>query len=480
MDILIVTAEFSPLARASDAADAVASLAKALRQLGHDVTVAMPRFSDAERVGLMFARRLTPLSLPAGGEVTVYDGQLPSGVRMALFDAPALFDRKGVYGEDDKPFSDNAKRFGLLSQAAVALVRQRESQGGAFDLFHLHDWPAALVPLVLRRAPGPDVPTVLTIHDVRRQGVFSARDLDSLGLGRDVHADEGVKLNSRVNVLKGGVLTADAVTTVSPAYAREMCSEAVAGPLATILSGLVRPVVGIANGIDYATNNPATHPLIVSRFDAEDPSNKGRSKTALIRELGLELELSQPLLAVVGQATRENGFDLLAAALPSILKNPVTVVVGVKPPSQAGVVSKLDAAMDKHQDRARLIPDTDERLTHQIFAAADLVVVPTRHVPCGQQQLMAQRYGAVPIVYATGGHLDTVVDCDASLETGTGFMFDELSPKALTEAVERGLVAASRPEWGGLRRRIMRLDLGWDRPARRYLQVYRQAIGAHA
>jgi len=298
MDILIVTAEFSPLARASDAADAVASLAKALRQLGHDVTVAMPRFSDAERVGLMFARRLTPLSLPAGGEVTVYDGQLPSGVRMALFDAPALFDRKGVYGEDDKPFSDNAKRFGLLSQAAVALLRQRESQGGAFDLLHLHDWPAALVPLVLRRAPGPDVPTVLTIHDVRRQGVFGARDLDSLGLGRDVYADEGVKLNSRVNVLKGGVLAADAVTTVSPAYAREMCSEAVAGPLAMILSGLVRPVVGIANGIDYATNNPATDPLIVSRFDAEDASNKGRSKTALIRELGLELELSQPLLAV--------------------------------------------------------------------------------------------------------------------------------------------------------------------------------------
>jgi starch synthase len=344
----------------------------------------------------------------------------------------------------------------------------------------LHDWPAALVPLVLRRAPGPDVPTVLTIHDVRRQGVFGARDLDSLGLGRDVYADEGVKLNSRVNVLKGGVLAADAVTTVSPAYAREMCSEAVAGPLATILSGLVRPVVGIANGIDYATNNPATDPLIVSRFDAEDASNKGRSKTALIRELGLELELSQPLLAVVGQATRENGFDLLAAALPSILKNPVTVVVGVKPPSQAGVVSKLEAAMDKHQDRARLIPDTDERLTHQIFAAADLVVVPTRHVPCGQQQLTAQRYGAVPIVYATGGHMDTVVDCDARLETGTGFMFDELSPKALTEAVERGLVAASRPEWGALRRRIMRLDLGWDRPARRYLQVYRQAIGAHA
>lgn len=480
MDILIVTAELWPLACASDAAESVASLAKALRQLGHDVTVAMPRYAETERVGLMLARRLAPLSLPGGGEVTVYDGQLPSGVRLALFDAPALFDRRGVYGEDDKPFSDNAKRFGLLSQATVALVRHRESQGGAFDLLHLHDWPAALVPLVLRRAPGPDVPAVLTIHDIRRQGVFASKDLESLGLGRDAYADDGVKLASRVNVLKGGILTADAVTTVSPSYARELHTEAVAGPLAPVISGLLRPIIGITNGIDYSTHNPATDPLIVSRFDAEDCSNKGRSKTTLLRDLGLELDVDQPLVAAVGHATRDSGFDLLAAALPGILKNPVSFVVGLRSPSHAGTVAKIESALGRVPERARLIADVDERLVHQIFAAADLVVVPTRHVPCGSQQQMAARYGAIPVVYATGGHLDTVVDCDAGLETGTGFVFEDLSPKALAEAVERGVEATTRPAWAQVRRRVMRLDLGWDRPARRYLQVYRQAIGAHA
>jgi starch synthase len=480
MEILFVTAELGPLAGVSDAAGAVASLAKALRQLGHEVTVAMPRYRETERAGLLLARRLTPLVLPGGGEVTVCDGQLASGVRLALFDAPALFDRPGIYGEDDKPYADNAKRFGLLSQAAVALVRQREAQGGAFDLLHLHDWPGALVPLVLRRAPGPDVPTVLTVHDVRQQGVFPLRELELLGLGRDADAEEGVKLGSRVNVLKGGLLSAGAVTTVSPAYAQEMQSQELSGPLAAVISEMGRPIVGIVNGIDYATCNPATDPLIVSRFHAEDCANKGLSKTALVRELGLELDPERPLAACIGSATRDGGLDLLAAALPTVLKNALTVVVALRRAAQGPLVDRLEAALGQCRERCALVREADEAMEHRILSAADLLVVPARHVPCGSLQLVGQRYGAVPVVSGSGGHLDTVIDCDAGLTTGTGFMFDELSASALAQAVERALVAMRSPAWARLRRRVMRLDLGWDRPARRYLQVYRQAIGARA
>ncbi|MBN1610244.1 MAG: glycogen synthase [Polyangiaceae bacterium] len=480
MEILFVTAELEPLAGVSDAASAVASLAKALRQLGHEVTVAMPRYRETERSSLLLARRLTPLVLPQGGEVTVYDGQLASGVRLALFEAPALFDRPGIYGEHDKPFADNAKRFGLLSQAAVALVRQREAQGGAFDLLHLHDWPGALVPLVLRRAPGPDVPTILTVHDVRQQGVFPLRDLELLGLGRDVDADEGVKLGTRVSVLKGGLLSACIVTTVSPAYAQEMRSEALSGPLAAVVSEMSRPIVGIINGIDYATCNPATDPLIVSRFHAEDCANKGLSKSALIREFGLELDPDRPLVACIGTATRDGGLDLLAAALPAVLKNALTMVVALRRTSQGPLVDRLEAALAPYPERCALVREASEAMEHRLLAAADLLVVPARHVPCGSLQLMGQRYGAVPVVSASGGHLDTVVDCDAGLATGTGFVFDELSPNGLAQAIERGLVAMRDPGWAHLRRRVMRLDLGWDRPARRYLQVYRHAIGARA
>jgi starch synthase len=241
-----------------------------------------------------------------------------------------------------------------------------------------------------------------------------------------------------------------------------------------------RPIVGIVNGIDYATCNPATDPLIVSRFHAEDCANKGLSKTALVRELGLELDPERPLVACVGTATRDGGLDLLEQALPAILKNSLTMVVALRPPSRGPLVERLEAALRQCPERSALVREANEAMEHRLLAAADLLVVPARHVPCGSLQLMGQRYGAVPVVCASGGHLDTVVDCDPGLTTGTGFLVDELSANALAQAIERGLVALRDPGWAHLRRRVMRLDLGWDRPARRYLQVYRQAIGARA
>lgn len=476
MDILMVAAELGPYVRESPAADSIASLGKALRQLGHDVTIALPRYPGFEAAGLLVARRLTPLPLPGGGEVTVFDGQLSSGVGLALFDAPVLYDRPGVYGEDGKDYPDNAKRFGLLCQAAAALVRQRVGQGQAFDVLHLHDWPAALLPVALRRTAGPAVPAVLTIHDVTRQGSFSSKELDALGVPRELNTEEGVKLGTRVNALKGGIVFADTVTTVSPSYAREMQTEERAGALAAVLAG--KPIVGICDGIDYAVHNPATDPAIVSRYDAEDTANKGRSKSALLAELGLEMEVDRPLVIAVGEPSKSAGFDLVAAALPTMLKNDLAFVVAGR--GQGTLAKRLVAAKSRYADRYAFVEDPDEALVHRLYAAADIVLVPSRHEPCGVSQLVAQRYGAAPVARATGGILDTVVDCDAHLETGTGFLFDEDTPQALAGALARAVAACVTPAWGGLRRRMMRLDLGWDRPARRYLQVFRQTLGATA
>jgi starch synthase len=474
MDILMVAAELAPYVRQTDAAEAVASLAKALRQLGHDVTVALPRFPGLEASGLQVARRLTPLPLPSGGEVTVLDGQLSSGVRLVLFDAPVLFERAGVYGEGEEDYPDNPKRFGLLSEAAAALVRQRAQQGQAFDVVHLHDWPAALVPLSLRRLPGPTLPSVLTIHDARRQGSFPLRDLEALGISRELAESEGLVLGGKINVLACGVASADAITTASPSYAEDMLREELSGPLAPLLAAGNKPLIGVTNGVDYAQCNPATDTALTSRYDAEDASNKGRSKTKLLLELDFELEPDRPLFVATGPLTADKGFDLLASSLPSLAKQDLVLVVAGK--SSEPLFARLQALASDYSDAFSLLADPDDALLHRIYGAADFVLVPSRHEPCGTAQLFGQRYGALPVVSTSGGLKDTVVDCDAQFETGTGFVFEELVPRGLAGAVGRALAAYASPVWPRLRRRVMRLDLSWDRPARRYLQVYRQTL----
>jgi len=472
----MVSAELSPYARASETADAVASLAKALRQLGHEVTVALPRYKSLESSGLLMARRLTPLALSSGAEVTVFDGQLPSGVKLVLFDAPVLFDRAGIFGEDGQDYPDNAKRFGLLCEAAAALLRQRAQLATAFDILHVHDWPAALVPVLLR-VLGPSVPSVLTIHDVTRQGIFPNKELDALGVPPEL-VDEALKLGNKINVLKAGVSFSAAITSVSSAYTNELTSADRAGALAEVISGSGKPLIGIINGLDYGIYNPATDPALVSRYDAEDTSNKARSKVALLRECNLDLDPARPLLAVIGDADKERGLDLAAAALPQLLKNPVSVVFAVQ--GRAKFIEKVANLAQNNPDVLCLVRDFTDAQRHRMLAAADVLLQTGRHEPSGASAMAAQRYGALPVAFATGGVHDVVVDCDSSFETGTGFLFDAMTQKELLGAATRALSAYLSPAWPRLVRRVMRLDHNWDRPARRYLQVYRQTLGANA
>jgi len=472
----MVAAEIAPYVSATETADAVASLGKALRQLGHNVTVLAPRQPGFESAGLLLARRLTPLPLPEGGEVHVLDAQLPSGVQLTLFDAPVLFDRAGVYGEGDQDYPDNARRFALLSQAAAALVRQREQQGKAFDVVHVHDAPAALTPLALSGTTGPSVPTVLTIHDARRPGSFSAEEAEEILRGRSEEARDLLWLDDRVNLLKAGIVTADTVTTVSPSYAAELSDEERSGSLARAIRESGKPIIGIVDGIDFATYNPATDGALHSRYDAEDATQKQICKGQILEALELDVDLERPLVACAAGTSQEEGFDLVLGALPMLLKTDARFVFAGEWP--AAVSRRLKTARTRHRDSLGLIENADAAAIRRLNAAADLVIVPARHVPCGKAQLVAQRYGAAPVARAVGGHVDTVIDCDASLGTGTGFLFDEDTPDALVAAVRRGVAAFSTAAWPRLRRRVMRLDVGWDRPARRYLQVYRQTLAS--
>lgn len=461
-------------------AEVVASLSKALRLLGHKVTVVLPRYQALESSGLMMARKLTPMVLDAGSarpiEITMYDVRLSTGVELVILDVPGFADRPGVYGEGGVDYEDNGRRFALFSRAVVEFVRQRARAGAPFDLVHVHDWPTALVPYLLREQPVGATRSVLTIHNLSHQGLFPRAVLEHLGLGEEHFRPDRLEFYGQVSFLKGGILSSDALTTVSTTYANEILTPKQGERLDGVLRTRASKLTGIVNGIDYAVWNPMTDPAIIARYDAEDTGNKGRCKSALLQELGLEIRPERPLLVSVGRVVAQKGSDLLASALPKLLKNDVAVVIAGE--GDRELTAKIEAAVAKAPERAKYLGLVSEAVVHRLVAAADLALLPSRYEPCGLVQLYAQRYGAAPVAARTGGLIDTIVDIDAELETGTGFLFDKPTATALVGGVQRALSALTSPRWSAVRRRVMRLELGWDRPARRYVHVYRQVIGS--
>jgi starch synthase len=485
MDILFVTTELAPFVKVGGLADVSAALPKALRLLGHNVTLVTPRYPAFEAGGLLVARRLTPLKLTLGErtfDVTVFDGRLASQVDVILVDAPGLYDRAGVYGEAGADYADNALRFSVLARAAVELARQRAAAGKPFDILHVNDWPTALAPTYVRDLTRATpalaaTRTVLTIHNVAHQGVFSKETLPELGLSWDDFNVDGIEFYGGINLLKQGIRTADAITTVSPTYAREIQAPEGGEKLDGVLASRASSLVGVANGVDYSVWNPATDPNLVARYDAEDAANKVRCRGALQKELGLAIDATLPLIVNVGRIVPQKGSDLVAAALPKLLRAS-DAQIAIAGDGEDALVERIESAVAKSHGRAAFVRAAPEALVHRMFAAADIVLVPSRFEPCGLVQMYAQRYGAPPVARATGGLVDTIVDCDAQLETGTGFLFDEPTVDALVGATLRAVAARSHARWPQLVRRVMRLDRGWERPARRYEQLYRQLVGA--
>lgn len=462
MRILMVSSELAPVAKVGGLADAVSALSKTLSRLGHEVTVALPRYKVVEDAGLMLARRLSPLKLPCG-EATVFDAKLNPGVLVTFFDIPGLYDRAGIYDDDGKAYPDNLKRFGMFCQAVAAHVQKRAASGEGFDVVHLHDWPSALVSHLLR---GTGIRTVLTVHNAAHQGVFPIAEAHELGFeGAELVSGDGV-----LNALRVGLEAADAVTTVSPTYARELQTEPGAEGLSAVFAARGAAFLGILNGVDYASFSPSTDSNLVARYDAEDARNKGRCKASLLAELEMSIDPSLPLFVSLGRVCLQKGSDLLADAIPLLARGPGQLLIAGE--GDPELEARLVAAVDACPDVAMFLGRVSEPMTHRLMAAADAVLMPSRFEPCGLVQQYAQRYGAAPIVRATGGLADTVVDCDAALATGTGFVFDEPTGEALAATAARAVSAMLTPRWGELRRRIMRLDRSWERPARQYLRVY--------
>lgn len=476
MRVLFVSSEVYPLAKTGGLADVSEALPRALAGMGADVRVLMPGYAAAkDRVPQ--ARHIADLS----GILGIEDAQLLAAripeidLPVWLVDAPALYDRDGIYQDaNGRDWPDNARRFAFLAHVAARLAMGRTDVGWTPDVVHANDWHAGLVPLLLAEEPGTRPASVFTMHNLAFQGNFPADVPPELGLPAEGPSSEAIEHYGQISFLKAGIRFADKLTTVSPTYAREILTPEFGFGFDELLRARAGDLSGILNGVDYAIWDPGHDPLIAGKYGPEDLNGKKRCKTALQRALGLPEAAETPILAFVSRLTEQKMADVLAAHLPQLAEADLQLVVLSE--GNHGFERELQDIAQNHADKFAVRIGYEESLAHRIHAGADILLAPARFEPCGLSQIYAMRYGTVPIVRATGGLADTVVDTTrASISDGraTGFVFTEPTGDALAQAIDRACALYREPlAWRRLQSNAMRQDFGWAHSAAAYLTIY--------
>jgi starch synthase len=487
--VLLVASEASPFAKTGGLGDVAAALPRALRALGHDVRILMPRFRGVERHASAIRTVVPRLEVPVGDrlvEGALLGTETSGGVPVYFLQQDHYFDRDGLYGTGDDDYPDNCERFVFFCRGAVEALIALDAMGRDAwrpQIVHANDWQTGLLPVYLRTLYRDhpvltSVATVFTIHNLAFQGVFWHHDMPMTGLGWDVFTPAGIEFYGKLNFLKGGLVFSDLLTTVSRTYAAEIRTPEFGSGLEGVLEDRSGDLYGVVNGIDYEPWNPAKDPALARPYSADEPEGKAVCRLALRRELGLD-EGPGPLVAMVTRLAWQKGLDLALESLPGMLDAGCRVALlgsGEAPLEEAW----MEAAA-RHPGEVAVRIGYDPELASRMYAGGDCFLMPSRYEPCGLAQLIALRYGAVPIVRRTGGLADTVTEFDAVRRTGTGFLFDALSADALLDAVRRAAAAWGRPElWSALVRNAMTEDFSWDASAREYVTLYRKILRPQA
>jgi starch synthase len=461
--ILMVTAEVTPYAKTGGLGDVLGALPAALVERGDEVGVVLPRYRtaqipDAERIWNSMPLWVGPHQFTAAIDLVI-----SKGVHYYFVDCPPLYDRAGMYGEAGIDYSDNHIRFGLLNQAAIGIARNIFKT----EIFHAHDWQAGLLaPYLVALAGDPtflDVKTIVTIHNLGYQGIFGPAALYDLGLDRSLFHMEGLEYFGDVSLLKAGIVYSDAITTVSPTYAKEIQTGEHGFGFDGLLRSRANKLTGIINGVDYRDWDPRSDPHIAAPYSVDDLTGKAACKRALLAEMDLTDE-TRPLIGVVSRFASQKGFDIFMEIAAEVAEEDVAFAV----------LGSGDAELEKAFRRfAELRPDKfgvrigyDNGLAHRIEAGADMFLMPSRYEPSGLNQMYSLRYGTVPIVRATGGLEDTVDD-------STGFKFHGYSPDALLVAIRTALAEfRDADKWRARMRRGMVKDFSWGASADQYGDLY--------
>ncbi|HLZ70409.1 MAG TPA: glycogen synthase [Dehalococcoidia bacterium] len=477
MKVLFVSVEMNPLAKVGGLADVAGSLPKALRQAGHDVRLVMPRHRqvDLQALGAKAGPSIA-VGVAGGGEAAgnVFEASV-GGVPVYLLDLPALFDRPHIYGEQD----DNARWVGFCD-AALAWLAASDWQP---EVLHLNDWHAAFVASRLRARPDlpqAALPRVFTIHNLAIHGDFDdafagAACLDARVLESSLTSERWV---TRCGMGQG-ILWSDAINTVSPTYAREILTPEYGAGLDPLLRARERDLSGILNGIDYEEFDPATDQRLFQRFDAEQMEGHRRNKAMMQRRLGLAENAHAALVGMVTRLFYQKGADLAAEAVEALLARGRPLQFAVLGTGDRQYHDQLLALQEKYPLSVSVTLAFDADLAQQIYGGTDLFLMPSRFEPCGLGQMIALRYGSVPVVRRTGGLADTVDEWTDTNGMGNGFVFDEADAHELEQALERALAVFARPnEWRRLVQRAMAEDNSWGGAAQEYVRLYEQATRA--
>jgi starch synthase len=487
--ILYVCTELYPLLKTGGLADVGAALPAALQAAGCHVRLLLPAFATIA-AGVRADGPALPLPDLGGPEVLrtlrqaarlIPGHVIESGQAVYLLDAPDLYQREGGPYQDaaGQDWSDNAARFALLGWAAGALGYGADPQWQP-DVVHAHDWHAGLAPLYLKMLANgrPVVPSVFTVHNLAYQGLFPASCCADLGLPESLFTIDGIEYHGLLSFMKAALQFADAITTVSPRYAREITTPEQGCGLDGALRARRERLSGILNGVDYDLWNPVTDPLLNAHFDAGRMGGKARVKRALQRLLGLEERADALLFVAVSRLSEQKGLHLMPLVLPELIERGGQLVILGS--GDDAIELSLREALGEHPGQAALRIGYDEALAHRIIAAADVILVPSRFEPCGLTQLYGLRYGALPLVHAVGGLADTVTDC--SLEaiddgSASGFVFHGFSAEALRGAMRRAFALRRRPsDWNAVQRHAMQQRFDWQAPAQTYRALYQSLL----
>lgn len=481
LKILLLASEVVPFAKTGGLADVAGALPKALKELGHDVRVAMPRygFIDREKFGLR--EIMSQLDVPMGAQTenaSVWESRIGTDVPVYMAYNPKYYDREGIY-----MYQDDAERFLFYCRTILEFVKKI---GWVPDVLHCNDWHTAIIPNWLHTIYRDDPffknsVTVFTIHNLAYQGVFGQRILEIAGIEKYQHTvPPGLSYENQINMMGRGIFYADIVNTVSQTYAQEILTPEYGEGFDWLLRERRDRLYGIVNGIDYEINNPAADRLIYEHYDLNNLGPKAENKLALQKESGLAQESHIPLIGMISRLSDQKGFDLLGQVIEPLMANLKFqfILLGTGEEKYHHLFSEIK---NRYPNRAAVYLTFNSTLAQKIYAGSDMFLMPSRFEPCGLGQLLAMRYGSVPIVRETGGLKDTVINYEPFSNSGNGFTYKHYDALAMYTSIVRAVETFHYPEqWHTLIQRGMSQDFSWENSAAKYVDLYRRTMAYRA
>jgi len=459
MKIVMCASEVVPFAKTGGLADVAGALPLALEERGEDVIVIMPKYKSVQNA--KFDIRMSKEGIPYS--------TLGKKIKVYFIENDAYFSRDALYGDKTGDYPDNLDRFSYFSRKALELLKTINFKA---DIIHVHDWQASLVPVYLKNVFARDsfyknMRTMLTIHNIGYQGLFSKSEFPKLGLDWSLFNIEGLEFYDKVNILKGGMEFSDIINTVSPTYAKEIQTKEFGFGLEGVLNKRRNSVFGILNGLDYSIWNPETDKFISKNFTAKKPDAKAQCKEDLQALCKLPLNKNVPLFGIVSRLAEQKGFDIMAEGIDAICNLGLQMVIlGTGDLKYHQIMEEM---VKKYPKVISLNLKFDDALAHKIYAGSDIFLMPSKYEPCGLGQLIAFRYGTIPLVFKTGGLADTV-------NNKNGFIFDKYSKDELIGTIKSSVAAfKDKKKWAGLVTGAMKLDFSWEESAKKYLELYAKA-----